>query len=145
MSTVAKATTCALFLITASFFGPTVRAEHEHAKHFNECAKACADCQLQCDMCFKHCQDLAAEGKKEHATTAQLCVDCADFCKLAGSLSARQSMLAGSACESCAKACDMCATSCEKFPDNKHMAQCAKSCRECAKACRAMLKHVGPA
>src|SRR3954471_11871572 len=29
--------------------GSPARAQHEHAEHFMECAKACADCQLQCD------------------------------------------------------------------------------------------------
>ncbi|WP_020473810.1 four-helix bundle copper-binding protein [Zavarzinella formosa] len=132
------------FTLAMSPLAATARAEdHEmkHAEHFMQCAKACVDCQLQCDMCFKHCLMLLTEGKKEHAKTAQNCVDCAEHCKLAGSLSARMSPFASFACEGCAKSCDECATACEKFPDDKHMAACAKSCRDCAKACREMSKH----
>ena len=116
---------------------------HHHHEMFDKCAKACADCQLQCDMCFAHCKALLAQGKKEHEKTAQLCVDCADCCKLAATLTARMSPLAAEACDCCAKCCDKCAEACEKFPDDKHMAVCAKSCRDCAKECRAMLKHLG--
>src|SRR2546421_13129168 len=100
---------------------------HDHAGHFMQCAKACADCQLQCDSCFKHCLELLTQGKKEHAKTVQLCADCGECCKLADTLSARQSPLARPACECCATCCDECAAACEKFPDDKHMAQCAKS------------------
>ena len=56
----------------------------DHHAHFAACAKACADCQLQCDMCFAHCKGLLAAGKKEHETTPSICVDCAECCKLGG-------------------------------------------------------------
>jgi hypothetical protein len=84
-----------------------------------------------------------AGGKKEHAKTVVSCADCAGFCKLSATLSARQSPHAATSCEACAKVCDSCAEECEKFKDDKHMAECAKSCRACAKACRDMVKHVG--
>lgn len=123
--------------------GQSAHAQHEHAEHFIKCAKACADCQLQCDSCFKHCLTLLAEGKKEHAKSAQLCADCAAVCEMCSTLCARQSPLARFVLEGCAKSCDECAAACEKFADDKHMAACAKSCRDCAKECRALLKHVG--
>jgi hypothetical protein len=120
-----------------------VRADNphagHHAEHFAKCAKACADCQLQCDMCFTHCRELLAEGKKEHAKTVQTCADCGECCKLAATLSARQSPYAVPACDCCAKCCDDCAAACEKFPGDTHMAACAKACRDCAKACRDMI------
>ena len=116
--------------------------DHPHGEHFAACAKVCADCQLHCDMCFHHCATLLAEGNKEHAKTMHACVDCAECCKLAATLSARNSPFATAACECCAKCNDECATACEKFPDDKHMAMCAKSCRDCAKACREMIKHM---
>jgi hypothetical protein len=134
---------CFAGLLAAWVIGQTsMAADHAHAEHFMKCAKACAECQLECDSCFTHCVSLLGEGKKEHAATAQLCADCSACCQLGSSLSARQSPLAGPACEACAKACDICAAACEKLPSDKHMAQCAKSCRDCAKACREMLKHV---
>jgi hypothetical protein len=123
--------------------GQSARAQHEHAEHFMRCAKVCADCQLQCDSCFKHCLTLLADGKKEHAKTAQLCADCGECCKTCSTLCARESPLARPMVECCATCCDECAARCEKFPDDKHMAACAKSCRDCAKECRELLKHLG--
>ena len=115
---------------TLAAVGPAVAQEKkdDHHAHFTKCARACADCQLQCDTCFSHCKDLLAQGKKEHEKTTQLCVDCADCCKLAATLTARMSPLSAEACE--------------KFKDDKHMADCAKSCRDCAKACREMIQHL---
>ena len=123
--------------------GAVAPAEEKHAEHFTKCANACADCQVQCDSCFKHCLTLLADGKKEHARAAQLCADCGECCKACATLCARQSPLARPMLECCAKCCDDCAAECEKFPDDKHMAACAKSCRDCAKECREMLKHLG--
>ena len=68
-----RAATLAIAVI--ALVGQSARAQHEHAEHFLKCAKVCADCQLQCDSCFKHCLTLVADGKKEHAKTAQLCGD----------------------------------------------------------------------
>ncbi len=138
--------TAALALAVIAPLGQTSRAadEHaEHAAHFMKCAKVCADCQLQCDSCFKHCLMLTAEGKKDHAKSAQLCADCADCCKTCATLCARQSPLTGHMLECCAKCCDDCAAACEKSSDDKKMAACAKSCRDCAKECREMVKHLG--
>ena len=115
---------------------------HEHDTHFDKCAKACADCQTMCDSCFHHCAELVAKGDKDHAKSMHACVDCAECCKLAATLSARHSPVAAAACECCAMCNDECAAACEKFPDDKHMAMCAKSCRDCAKACREMIKHL---
>ena len=116
--------------------------EHEHQTPFEKCAKACADCQTHCDSCFHHCAELVAKGDKDHAKSMHACVDCAECCKLAATLSARLSPYAAAACECCAKCNDDCAAACEKFPDDKHMAMCAKSCRDCAKACREMIQHL---
>ena len=122
--------------------GQSARAQHEHAEHFVKCAKVCADCQVQCDSCFKHCLTLVTDGKKDHAKTAQLCVDCAECCKTCSTLCARVSPLSPHMLDCCAKCCDECAAACEKFPDDKHMAACAKSCRDCAKSCREMIQHL---
>src|SRR6516162_122471 len=70
--------------------GQSARAQHGHAEHFLKCAKVCADCQLQCDSCFKHCLTLLADGKKEHAKTAQLCADCGECCKTCSTLCAKE-------------------------------------------------------
>jgi hypothetical protein len=116
--------------------------DHMHHEHFDKCAKLCADCQVACDGCFHHCAELVAKGDKDHVKTMHTCVDCAECCKLAATLSARHSPFAKAACECCAKCNDECAAACEKFKDDKHMAACAKACRDCAKACREMIKHL---
>ena len=81
----------ALFSLSASAADPVkvegVKVADTHVAYWT-CAKACGDCQIQCDMCFKHCSTLVADGKVEHAKCAQLCIDCGDCCKLASSLSA---------------------------------------------------------
>ena len=141
---------CPLLVSAATFAGATLTGavakaedkDHPHGEHFAACAKACGDCQLHCDACFHHCATLLTAGSKDHAKSMHACVDCAECCKLAATLSARQSPFAAAACECCAKCNDECATACEKFPDDKHMAACAKACRECAKACRDMIKHL---
>jgi hypothetical protein len=132
-----------VFLTAFLLSAPPLRAqEHPHSEHMMKCARACADCQLECDSCFAHCRALLGEGKKEHAKTAQTCSDCADVCSLAAKLSARGSPYAGSICDACAKTCDDCAAACEKFPDDQHMKKCATTCRACAKACREMVEHL---
>jgi hypothetical protein len=130
-------------MVVAAAAGGQVTAGHSpHAEHMLQCAKVCADCQVICDACFKHCLTLLAEGGKEHVDTAQLCADCAECCKLAATLTARESPLAGPACECCATCCDKCAEACEKHPDDEEMAKCAKECRRCAETCRNMVKMV---
>ena len=114
----------------------------KHTEHFTQCAKACAECLLECDSCYHHCAGLVVEGHKDHAKTMKLCVDCGEICSAAAKLAARQGVLAAILCDACAKACDECNTACEKFPDDKIMAKCAKACRDCAAACREMIKNV---
>ena len=114
----------------------------EHDDKLQTCAKACSDCQRECDSCATHCANQTAAGEKEHLTTLMTCRDCADFCAAAAQIVARGGPFAGLICQSCAEACARCGKACEKFPDDAHMKQCAKECRECEKACREMLKHV---
>ncbi len=132
-----------LAVAVVTLVGQPARGQHEHAAHFMKCANVCADCQLQCDSCFKHCLTLLADGNEKHAKSAQLCADCAECCKTCATLCARESPLARHMLECCANCCDECAAECEKFASDKHMADCAKSCRDCAKECRALLEHLG--
>jgi hypothetical protein len=116
-----------------------------HAHAFDQCAKACGDCQRACDSCATHCQGLLAQGKKEHATTLQTCLDCAEHCGAAARITARGGPFADLICTACATACSRCGKECEKFSSDKHMKKCAEECRKCEKACREMLKHTGAA
>ena len=115
----------------------------DHAKHFDECAKVCADCQVACEKNFHHCFKLVEGGKKEHAKAMHLSVDCAEFCTISAKLTARHSELAATSCEACAKACDACAAECEKFKDMPEMKACAEACKKCAASCREMAKMAG--
>lgn len=116
-------------------------AEHDDASV--ACARACSDCQRECDACAAHCAHLLADGRKEHAATLATCQDCADFCAAAAQIVARGGPFAALICASCEEACARCGKACEKFPDDKHMKKCAEECRKCEKACREMVKHAG--
>ncbi len=72
---------------------PLARAQQKRAGNFAKCAKLCADCQLECEACAKHCMALTVEGKKEHAKVADLCADCGDCCKACSALCAREGPL----------------------------------------------------
>ncbi|MGC4007098.1 MAG: four-helix bundle copper-binding protein [Pirellulales bacterium] len=125
---------------------PAAKAADPHAGHamggpMEACAKACADCMLECQSCRAHCEGLVAGGKKEHVATMKLCGDCAEICGAAAGIVSRGGPLSALICEACAKACDECGKACAQFPDDDHMKQCADACKKCATACRDMLKH----
>ncbi|WP_338124675.1 four-helix bundle copper-binding protein [Pseudomonas coleopterorum] len=63
--------------------------------------------------------------------------DCADMCRLAATLMARQSPLANEFCALCAKACKACADECGNHRAD-HCQHCAQACHACAQACEAM-------
>ena len=115
----------------------------DHGGHFDICAKACADCQIKCQSCHHHCEDLVAAGTKEHVKTMKLCVDCGDICAVAANIVSRHGALSATVCAACAKACDECGKACAQFADDEHMKKCAEECKKCAAACREMIKHAG--
>jgi len=122
--------------------GKADKKEHMHGP-FSACARACADCALECDSCHAHCAHLVAEGKKDHVKTMALCNDCGLVCSTAAQITARHGPLAATTCEACARACDACGAACAKFEHDDHMQRCARACKACAKACRDMIKHAG--
>jgi hypothetical protein len=122
----------------------TKGVEHlEHNAAMQACAKACSDCQRECDMCATHCAHLLHEGKKEHIASLMTCQDCATICSAAAQIVARGGPFAGSICTACADACNRCGKQCDKFADDQHMKKCAEECRKCEKACNDMIKHMG--
>ena len=110
-------------------------AEGAHA----ECLKACQECSQECNETFHHCLMELAQGKKEHARSLRLAVDCAKFCNLSADLVASKSPLMVHSCAACAEACKACAAECDKF-DSTQMKDCAQACRACESTCRAMVK-----
>jgi len=116
-------------------------AHAEHSTMLQSCAKACGDCQRQCDACSTHCAHQLHAGKAEHAKTLFACQDCADVCAAAAQIVARGGPFSATICKACADACAQCAKECDAFPDDEHMKRCADECRTCEKACREMLGH----
>lgn len=114
---------------------------HHHDKVHEDCMKACRDCSAACDATFDHCFKLVEQGKKEHARSARLALDCAAFCGLSLCLMQRDSELMAQACNACADACEQCGSECAKF-DSDTMKDCAKACKTCEDACRKMVQSM---
>ena len=117
-------------------------SEHIHMdKAHDDCLKACADCAKSCEMMFHHCFKLTAQGHKEHAKSARIALDCAEFCGLSARLIARMSPLMGLSCTACAEACKKCGDECGKS-DMAEMKACAEVCRKCEQSCREMAANM---
>ena len=140
-------------LAGATAIGLAQHAGHDHAKDdkmiqhtehdamFQECAKACGDCQRICDQCATHCAHKIGEGDKEHLATLMSCRDCATMCSACAEVCARGGTYAGIVADACDKVCELCAAACEKLPSDTHMKACAEECHRCAKSCRTMANH----
>ncbi|MCW5648857.1 MAG: four-helix bundle copper-binding protein [Ramlibacter sp.] len=102
---------------------------------YKACIDACNACALACDQCATAC--LHESDPKPMVRCIANDRDCADLCRLAAALMARQSPQAKALCSLCAKACDACAEECGKHAMD-HCKRCAEACRRCADACRAM-------
>jgi hypothetical protein len=114
-----------------------------HDQSYEQCAKACNDCEQICAACSTHCAELVAQGRKEHLRTLRTCQDCATTCAAAAKIVAAKGPFADLICTACADACKRCGDECDKFKDDPMMKRCADECRRCEKACRDMLAHVG--
>lgn len=110
---------------------------------YEQCAKACNDCEQVCAACATHCAHMLAQGKKEHLRTLATCRDCATHCAAAARIVAGKGPFSDLICTACAEACKRCGDACAKYPDDPMMKRCADECRKCEQACRDMLKHVG--
>src|SRR5436190_23643327 len=95
----------------------TKEGHGQHGAHYAACAKACNECQRECDSCALHCAKMLREGKKDHMRTLGTCMDCAEFCSAAARITSRHGPLSVTMCEGCAKACDTCGAACEKFSE----------------------------
>lgn len=107
--------------------------------HFAECIDACKECELACEHCADAC--LGEEDVAALAKCIQLNHDCAELCRLAVLLMARDSHFAVAACELCATVCDACAAECEHH-ELEHCRECGAACRRCADECRRMARSV---
>jgi len=105
----------------------------------DRCAKACAAAMTACNKGFHHCYMEVVEGKKEHAKTMHLCVDCADICGTSAVLVARMSPLMAHACKATTECCNDLIAQCEKLNDPE-MRRVIEACGQCAESCREMIK-----
>ncbi len=102
---------------------------------YEACLQACTDCAVACERCASAC--LGEENVRSMARCIELDRDCADTCRLAALLMARNSSLAKDACRLCAWICRACGEECGKH-EHEHCRQCAAACRLCAEACERM-------
>jgi len=128
-------------LVAASGARAQTEHPHHHDKVHGDCLKACNDCAVICNETFHYCLEHLKVGHKEHDRSAQLTIDCQEFCRLSAELIARESVMLGLACSACADACKVCAEECGRHNDAQ-MKECFDACRACEKACRAMVENL---
>ena len=121
--------------------GQTARAaeEEEQSEEQEECMKACVTCADECNEAFRHCLKETENGHHEHARTARLTLDCAEFCGMTACLISRGSELHALACRACADACKRCGDACTDMK-GEAMKDCEQACRKCEAACRKLAK-----
>jgi hypothetical protein len=123
--------------------GQTGVHDPRHAEMLKNCEEACGHCEATCNTTFHHCLRQAAAGKTQHATMAQMVVDCAAFCNLSAAMIARHSALMIEACRACAEACRRCAEECGSSDTDEMMKTCVTACRRCEESCRNMVRMGG--
>jgi len=99
------------------------------------CIQACSNCAWACESCAASC--LREDNVQEMARCIRLDRDCADFCKMAATLMARECDYAKALCKQCAEVCRACAEECARH-ESDHCQRCAQACRSCAEECERM-------
>lgn len=102
-----------------------------------ECINACNDCAVACLYCASEC--LKEVEPNMMASCIALDIECADFCRMAVSSIARNSIHMKAICATCKEACQNCATECGKH-DMECCKNCAETCKRCAELCGGMLQ-----
>lgn len=116
-------------------------------QQFSSCIEACNACAAACDFCASSC--LQENDVKMMARCIALDMDCAQICRTAAALMARNGEFVNEICALCAEVCDACADECGKHQAG-HCQDCAQACRNCADECRRMSgsvqagQHVSP-
>ncbi|WP_043311726.1 four-helix bundle copper-binding protein [Pseudomonas sp. ML96] len=104
-------------------------------QRYASCIQACSACAIACETCAAAC---LKEADVQHLATCISCdIECADLCRLAERLMARDSPLADEICRLCAIACQACAEACGKH-QHDHCQQCAQACQRCVVECEAL-------
>lgn len=105
------------------------------------CIEACAECADTCAACADAC--LAEDNVAEMVDCIRLNLDCADVCRVTGTLITRPSHRDAPALraqlQACIEMCKACGDHCEQHSAIEHCRICAEACRACAEACETML------
>lgn len=102
---------------------------------YQTCIDACLKCANACEFCATSC--LNEQDVQSMTKCIQLDRDCADICYLAAKYMARGSQFAKQLCVLCAQICKICGDECSKFPA-QHCKDCADACYKCATECESM-------
>ena len=107
-----------------------------------ECITACMECAQVCTTCADAC--LSESDVAAMVNCIRLNLDCAEVCRVTGTLITRPSHRDAPALraqlEACASICNACADECAQHGQHmKHCAICAEACRACAAACERMM------
>jgi hypothetical protein len=111
------------------------------------CIEACMECAQACTVCADAC--LAEDNVSQLATCVRLNLDCAEVCRVTGTLMTRPSHRDAPALraqlQACIEICRACAAECEDHGSHhEHCRICAETCRDCAEACEAMIGALVP-
>jgi len=116
--------------------GPQFRRKTKMENNqYKDCIKACLKCAMACEVCAAAC--LREEKVQMMTRCIELDRDCADICRLAATLMARQSDYVKEFCRLCAKVCRDCAEECGRH-QVEHCQRCAEMCCACAEECEKM-------
>ena len=105
------------------------------SQRYASCIQACSACAIACETCAAAC--LREPDVQHIASCIAHDIDCADLCRLAERLMARESPLAEEVCRLCALTCRACAETCGEH-QHDHCQQCAQACQRCVEECEAM-------
>lgn len=122
---------------------PHAAFQDEASQFLVDCARACVECEIQCEATSRHSARQAGNGRSDYVDVLRACNDCAEVCRMTASLAARRSPLAEAACRFCAEVCDRCGDACEAIAVDAHVAACLDECRECARVCREIVELLG--
>ena len=103
------------------------------------CIEACAECAETCTVCADAC---LGEADVQHLVACiRLNLDCAEVCRVTGTLISRPSHRDAPALraqlQACIEICRACGDECAGHGEMmEHCRICAEACRECERACR---------
>ncbi len=127
---------------SAAWNGSTTAApwldRHEGDSARDACLESCVACAVACDEAAHHCLTKLAEGDSQHADRHRATTDCAEFCRLAAQMMARQSPYMIQSCQACGEVCQKTAEII-KDGDAPVMVEARKQMEQCVQTCREMV------